>query len=257
MNYSYQFSVLPGDKRQDDLIDVLLAKGRIVAYDMPLPDLCKAAPVILGGIPSAYTFEELALQSGQTFVGGCLTKAFTDACSTNQIDTYDYMRDEVLTIQNAIATAEGTISEMIAHSPYNLHDSNVLILGFGTCAKALAQRLHALHMNVCICARNPVARAEALSMHYDAIPFEMLPGRLPGFLFIVNTVPSLILDEKHLAFVHPKCLLCDIASAPGGIDSGAAQALSIRTIKLPGLPGKYAPLSSAQFMADYIFKNVI
>ncbi len=256
MTYTHQFSVLPGDNRQEYLIDALLQRGAVPAYDMPLPSLCQAAPVILGGIPFNYTFHELSLTSGQLIFGGCFSEDFLSSCQENAIKTVDYMADKELTVQNAIATAEGTVAEMITHSPRNLHGSTVLIFGFGVCAKALALRLSALHMDVCICARNPVARTEAVSMGYDAIPFSDLRGRLPGFFFLINTVPAQVLSASLMPFIHPECLLLDIASAPGGIDKEAAKELSLTLLTLPGLPGRYSPFSCARFMADCIFKNL-
>lgn len=256
MTYTHHFAVLPGDARQEHLIDVLLTKGKQVAYNMSLPVLCQSAPVILGGIPFSYTYEELTLTSGQLFFGGCLSDTFLTACKENHVTAFDYMQDPALTVFNAIATAEGTVAEIASHSYFNLHQSPVLILGFGVCAKALATRLLALHMQVCICARSPLARAEAVSLGCEAIPFENLRGRLPGFLFLINTVPAPVLTEELLHFVHPECLLCDIASAPGGIDCSAAQKQDRSVLKLPGLPGRYSPKSSALFMADCIFKNL-
>ena len=112
-------------------------------------------------------------------------------------------------------------------------------------------------MKVCICARSAKARAEALSLGSEAIDFKDLRGSLPRFLFIVNTVPAPVLTAELLNFVHPECLICDIASAPGGVDTEAAKALTINTLLLPGLPGKYSPKSSALFMADCIFRHLI
>ena len=256
MSFTHHFSVLPGDERQTHLIDVLLAKGRQVAYDMSLSDLCHAAPVVLGGIPLKYTYKELSLTSGQLFFGGCLSASFLSSCKSNGIQAFDYMKDEELTIFNSLATAEGTISEMTQNSYFNLHGNSVLIFGFGVCAKALANRLSGLQMKVCICARKAHARAEALSLGYEAIDFKDLRGYLPGFLFIVNTVPAPVLTSELLNFVHPECLICDIASAPGGVDIEAAKVLSIKTLSLPGLPGRYSPKSSACFMADCIFRHL-
>ena len=256
MSYTHHFSVLPGDERQTHLIDVLLAKGQQVAYDMPLSDLCHAAPVVLGGIPLKYTFEELFLTNGQLFFGGCLSDSFLSSCKTHNIPAYDYMQDQELTIFNAIATAEGTLCEMLQNSYFNLHNNSVLIFGFGVCAKALAKRLQGLHMKVCICARNSCARAEALSSGYEAIDFKDLRGYLPGFLFIVNTVPAPILTAELLNFIHPECVICDIASSPGGVDTKAAEALSIKALHFPGLPGRYSPKASACFMADCIFRHL-
>lgn len=257
MSFTHHFSVLPGDERQTHLIDVLLAKGQRVAYDMPLSDLCHAAPVILGGIPLKYTYEELFLTKGQLFFGGCLCDDFLSACKADDVAAFDYMKDKELTIFNSIATAEGTIAEMIQHSYFNLHNSSVLIFGFGICGKALAKRLQGMQMKVCICARNAASRADALSLGYEAIDFKDLRGYLPGFLFIVNTVPAPVLTDELLNFVHPECLILDIASAPGGVDRKAAEALSIKTFTLPGLPGRYSPKTSASYMADCVFRHLV
>jgi dipicolinate synthase subunit A len=54
------------------------------------------------------------------------------------------MKDEKIVILNAIATAEGTIMEAIRSSDQNLHGSNCIELGYGRCAKVLAQKLKAL-----------------------------------------------------------------------------------------------------------------
>ena len=256
MSFTHHFSVLPGDARQDHLVDVLLSKGYQVAYDMPLEKLCAASPVILGGIPFPYSYDELSLTSGQIFFGGCLSKEFLGACTENHVTAFDYMTDRELTIFNAIATAEGTIAAMIQNSYFNLHGASVLIFGFGTCAKALADRLSSLHTNICICARNKAARAEAVSRGFDAIPFTDLRGRLPGFLFIVNTVPALVLTEELLNFVHPECLITDIASAPGGIDKDSADKLQFHVQTLPGIPGKISPKTSASYMAAFLLKTL-
>ena len=46
--------------------------------------------------------------------------------------------------------------------------------------------------------------------------------------------------------VSPDTVILDIASSPGGVDFAAAKELSVTAAACPGLPGKYAPLSSAQ-----------
>lgn len=255
MSYLYQYAVLPGDKRQEYLIDVLLAKGIRVAYDMQLKTLCEAAPAILGPVPFTYKYQELSLQSGQLLFGGCLSDQCLSFCKENGISAYDYMSDREFSISNAIATAEGTIAEMAKNSIYNLHQSPCLVFGFGICGRAIALRLLSLGMKVCVCARDSLQRTEALAMGMDAISFSELRGRLPAFFFIVNTVPSLVLDKALLQFVHPECVICDIASKPGGVDFETAKNLNITALLLPGLPGKYSPKSSASFMAAFVLKK--
>lgn len=49
--------------------------------------------------------------------------------------------------------------------------------------------------------------------------------------------------------------ILDIASGDGGVDYAAARKMGVQAVKLPGLPGKYAPYTSARIIADTIFKN--
>lgn len=74
--------------------------------------------------------------------------------------------------------------------------------------------------------------------------------------FIFNTVPERILSEERLRHVGKNTWILDIASAPGGVDYGAAEALSVNAILLPGLPGRYAPASSAEILADFIESHI-
>lgn len=74
--------------------------------------------------------------------------------------------------------------------------------------------------------------------------------------FIFNTVPERILSEERLRHVGKNTWILDIASAPGGVDYRAAEALSVNAVLLPGLPGRYAPASSAEILADFIENQI-
>ena len=74
--------------------------------------------------------------------------------------------------------------------------------------------------------------------------------------FIFNTVPERILSEERLRHVGKNTWILDIASAPGGVDYRAAEALSVNAVLLPGLPGRYAPVSSAEILADFIENQI-
>ena len=69
----------------------------------------------------------------------------------------------------------------------------------------------------------------------------------------MNTIPSLILKEKEINCLKKDCLLIDLASSPGGIDIKAAKENKIKTIWALALPGKVAPLTSAEFIRDTIY----
>ena len=50
-----------------------------------------------------------------------------------------------------------------------------------------------------------------------------------------------------------ECLIIDLASNPGGVDRVASKKLGIKTIWALSLPGKVAPLTSAEFIRDTIY----
>ena len=74
--------------------------------------------------------------------------------------------------------------------------------------------------------------------------------------FIFNTAPERILSEERLRHVGKNTWILDIASAPGGVDYRVAEALSVNAVLLPGLPGRYAPASSAEILADFIESRI-
>ena len=89
-----------------------------------------------------------------------------------------------------------------------------------------------------------LAWIEALG--FDSLATGALPGNLGGFDVIFNTVPFPLLDAARLREVGEECLLVELASAPGGIDAGAAAALGRRLLSLPSLPGAVAPRTAAR-----------
>ena len=70
--------------------------------------------------------------------------------------------------------------------------------------------------------------------------------------YVVNTVPYVLFDREKLAAMGKPTLL-ELASAPGGFDCAGADALGLRLISAPGLPGKTAPESAAEAVMDTIF----
>lgn len=267
MQYEYDYAVLDGDLRQVYLANLLIEKGyhvntfgltddrlsHLAARGGSLEEVTQSAPAVLGAIPFCYEYEALPLAPGQCLFAGRIPEAFAASCKENGISVYDYMSDTQLPILNAIATAEGTISEAISHFPDNIHGTETLLLGYGTCAKVLADKLKALSAKVTVCARSPHARAEAVSMGYSILDFSALKEMIHHYPLIINTVPAFVLKEEILAKALPDCLILDIASSPGGLDQEAAQALCLNALNCPGLPGKYAPKASARYLAETIF----
>jgi dipicolinate synthase subunit A len=162
------------------------------------------------------------------------------------------MSNEKITILNAIATAEGTIMEAILNSDRNLHRSKCLVLGYGRCAKVLAQKLKALDANVTVAARSKEALAYANSFGLNIIALSDLDKILPDCDYIFNTIPALILTKEKLNLIKQDSTIIDIASYPGGVDFDYAKKLNLTAKLCPALPGKVASKSSADILATEI-----
>lgn len=90
----------------------------------------------------------------------------------------------------------------------------------------------------------------------NAVPVSELMRTAPKLDLLVNTVPSLVLDCKILSALRRDCLVIDIASAPYGTDFACARELGLN-VEVPGsLPGKTAPKTAGEIIADAIF-NII
>lgn len=164
------------------------------------------------------------------------------------------MKMDDVAIYNAIATAEGAIMEAIKMQPINLHQSRILILGYGRCGKILASKLKGLDANVTICARNPTQRSFAKALGLEIIDFPDLKRRISQYDYIFNTVPQIILKEELLRKIARDSCIIDIASAPGGVDHVVAQSLGICTKLCPSLPGIYSPKSSGIMLAKKVLE---
>lgn len=184
------------------------------------------------------------------FIGGKLLKDFKKICQAKRIPCIDYMDSLALAEENAIATAEGAICEAIKNSVINLHGADCLVIGFGVCGKILADKLYGMKCNVFISTRNPEARAHAFALGYS------MHHSFSSYQFIFNTAPALVLNQEVLKQLSVDCLIIDIATKPGGTDFAYCQEKGIQAHLCPGLPGKYAPKTSASFIYRHI-QNVI
>jgi dipicolinate synthase subunit A len=282
MNPNYDIGIFGGDNRQVYMALGFLSKGYTVAtyhtqtkvtHDncselSSLRELFDRCKVLIGPIPMSrdkvtiYTnspAEDLTLDKAEAyltkknlFFGGVIPSGTIKACEVEGIFCYDLMKDESITILNAIATAEGTIMEAIASSDNNLHGSKCLVLGYGRCAKVLAAKLKAMDAHVMVAARSEAALAYAQSMGHGAVSLPYIKCILPSCDYIFNTIPSLILPPDCLDYVNKHACIIDIASAPGGLDYAYAEKLHLNAKLCLGLPGKVAPKTSADILVTTI-----
>ena len=159
-------------------------------------------------------------------------------------------------IPNAVPTAEGAIEIAIAETPFTIHGSKSLVLGYGKIGKILSKDLYALGAQTYVEARKYADLAMIEGHGYEPLPLDNLKDHIHDFDIIFNTIPSLILDDEILAKVKKDALIIDLASKPGGIDFDAAKSYGLKVIWALSLPGKIAPVSSGAIIKDTIM-NII
>jgi dipicolinate synthase subunit A len=194
-----------------------------------------------------------ALWPGQLLIGGKLSREMCMVAAAQGQQVADIMQRRGFTVGNAALTAEGAIERLMESSPRSIWGSRILVTGWGRVAKLLALRLHALGAVVTVAARKDGDRAMAKALSMEAVDFIELEGLLPGFDFVVNTVPDLVLPEALLKRLRREAVLLELASAPGGFDTEAAEKLGLKLIAAPGLPGQCAPYAAAELIRDAIY----
>lgn len=162
-----------------------------------------------------------------------------------------YTRSELASL-NAVPTAEGCLCLLMQMRTRTLWESPVLVLGFGRVGQAVARRLAALGARVTVAARSPDQRAGARCCGCHAAPLTALERLLPGFDAVVNTIPARVLPARLLGYLPRGAVIIDLASAPGGVDFDAAQAMGLQARLAPGLPGRCAPDTAGELIAQTI-----
>lgn len=162
------------------------------------------------------------------------------------LNCIDYLKLDSFCYLNAVPTAEGAIAKAINDTPFCLWKTKVLVIGNGRIAKILADRLKALKCDVTVSARNPrdFAYLDALGIKY--IHTSEVIKKAKDFNIIFNTIDVTLFDELDSL---KSCYLYDL-STTGCIDFEKATQSGIKAQKLPGIPGKIAPITAGKIIAQ-------
>jgi len=194
-------------------------------------------------------------KSTQIF-GGVVSKKLIEAASLRNIKIIDYMEDEKVKIRNAQLTAEGTVEIAINRTKHSIWGSEILVCGYGRIGKFVAKYLKALGGNVTVTSRNDDTLTEAVLNRYNAINTGNIADKIEEYHLIINTVPTMIFNEKLLRKCSPNVKIIDLASAPGGVDFEVAKYLKIDAISALSLPGKTAPETAAKIITNSILEKL-
>lgn len=283
---STSFSIIGGDLRIIKLAKMLADEGHtIYTYGLEKAEelkdtpniifadkISKAVPrdveVVIGPIPfssngnninAPFSDKEISIRelihylNAKILIAGSISPEVYEIATDDYIEIVDIMKREELAVLNTISTAEGTIEIAIANTNKIIHGSEILILGFGRIGKVLARKLAGLSAKVTCAARKDEDLAWIRAYGHNETNINALGENLSKYDIIINTVPHLILNKEKLEYVKKDVLLIDLASNPGGIDKREAKDLNLKLIWALALPGKVAPVTTAEFIKDTIY----
>lgn len=275
--------VVGGDLRIIKLVEMLIKDGyKVYTYALEnseellsidgvemcptIDEAVKNSKVVIGPIPlssdrknisapfgrNKISIEEfITALKGKYLIAGNIN--IKEELDNNNIQYTDLLRREEFTVLNTIATAEGTIQIAMEETQRTVHGTNVLVMGFGRIGKVLAKMLDGIGANVYCEARKNEDIAWIKAYGYNPIHLNNLNENLSKFDIIINTIPFQILDAEKLDLLKKDVVIIDLASNPGGVDRKAAREKNLKVIWALSLPGKVAPLTSAEFIKETLY----
>lgn len=279
-----KYTILGGDKRSLELGNLLMKDGNdvcIYGFDkleqhknesVRLNEAIEYADIIVGPLPFSTDninvdapFSNEVIQIDKVFnlmskkqmiIGGKFSIELEKRLNNINLKSADYFKREEMQVLNAIPTAEGAIQIAMEEMPITLHNSNVIVLGYGRIGKVLSKMLYGIGANVHVEARNYNDLAWIKNYGYIPIHLKELTTYLPRMNVVFNTIPQMILCKELLKSIDSNCIIIDLASKPGGVDLDGAKELGITAITALGLPGKVAPVTAAMVIKNTIY-NII
>ncbi|MBQ4146094.1 MAG: dipicolinate synthase subunit DpsA [Clostridia bacterium] len=284
MNQFLTFAFIGGDLRQAQAITSLAKEGYSIRLfgldkiDIPkgfkiyksssLEDCLYGADIIILPLPYSngddtiktslsdvhININELVrkIEGHQLLLAGKADQQLIALAKLYNVHLIDYATREEMAVKNSIPTVEGALEIAMRETPYTIHSSKCLVLGYGRIGKLLASSLNALGAKTHVAARKYSDLAWIEANGLLPIHFPDLYSHIGNFDIIFNTVPELVLDFKHLTEIKESCLIIDLASKPGGVDFEVAGKLGKKVIWALSLPGKVAPQTAGNIIKETI-----
>ncbi len=268
--------IVGGDKRQKYLKEYLSLKGYdVVSYGLfdwdddtdklkgmigdntvvilPLPATRNDKTIVMPFSKREISIERLLsfLGKNNLVFGGIIKGELLSQLRETEIPFVDYYDSDFID-KNAVLTAFGALKILLEHIDFALPLGKYAVTGYGRVAKETASVLTALSCDVTIFARKEKQRNEAVINGCNAQPLTDLPCLISNFDFIINTVPSQIIDEETLKNMRKDSKIMELASAPYGLDFNLARKHSVDVVKAFSLPGKYTPKSAGEIIGKKV-----
>ncbi len=273
--------IIGGDSRQLYMADYLESKGfELMIYALPeknrecvqnLGDAVKSSDVIIFPLPVSkdgknifsITSHGISVESAVKYIngnhivfGGMIDKSTHQKLQKKTENINDYFRDEEVTLRNTVPTVQGILKIIIDNVEYTICGCRIAVFGYGRTGQLTAETLKALGAKVTVCARKKADIVSARVRGMRGCYITDFHNQANEIDIIINTVPSVIIDRSILEHLNKNCLIIDVASAPYGTDFAAASELGINAMQCPSLPGKIAPKTAGEIIANAIINTL-
>ena len=239
-------------------VDYKAALEKSRAVILPLPSFTNGKYVVTpfnGG--EAVSLSEILynMSKDALLICGKADIVVRNSAYNHGIELVDCFESEELQIKNAIPTAEGAIEIAMRELPITLNGSKMLVCGYGRIGKILSSLLHKLGAKVYVCARKESDLAYAEAFGYTSVGYEeeAFKAALAKADAVFSTVPFCVVNKSVIQCMSRCKLIVDLASGDGGVDFEAAAEKGIKTIHALALPGKVAPVTAGENLADSIY----
>lgn len=182
-------------------------------------------------------------------VCGATPQEVKDIFYNKGIKYYNLMENEDFVLKNATLTAEGALADLIFYTKTSIFESNVLILGSGRCAKAMAYLLYKLGVKFDLSMRDEYKLKQSQLLCNKAVPWLQFKASLKDYDAVINTIPVKLFEEGDLPKFKEGSVVLELASKQ------CLQDLKIEKfnyVLCPALPSKYTPQSAGKLIFDYV-----
>ena len=196
------------------------------------------------------------MKQGAIVFSGIASKHLHELVNETDVQLIEIFARDDVAIYNAVPTAEGTLMLAIKHLKKTLHQSNVVLLGFGRVGEIVADRFFKLGAHVFVGVRKQRDIAKAKSLGYDGFHLKDLDAYIKSTDLFINTIPAMMFTPHVLDQLTRDQLIIDLASMPGGVDFDYARKRELSVIHALGIPAKVAPKTAGNIIATAIMEEL-
>lgn len=261
MNYTFITPAYDAkcDKRAKALMETLSARYTVSTVDAPEQIPSYDHPVLI--LPffiddfTASSFLKAMPDKSRVFGGheGSLTR---EAINSKQHIYTNILNEEIFCRENALITAEGALSMIIASTETSIYGMRSAIFGYGRIGQCLTRMLLSMGATVKVFTSDEeeqnLARTRGI-----AVCHLWQRENMDVFGTVVNTVPLRhVMDAETLEKLSSDVYVLDLASGENNVNWTAMHALNIKGERAGSLPQRISPKSAALAVKNAIFRHL-